>query len=265
MPQDHRIQSQRFELKYIVREEIARMIRDFARAYLELDEYGAGRPHHSYPVHSLYLDSPSLAFYWHTVNGNKNRYKLRVRFYDDQPGSPVFLEIKRRVNNAILKERCAVRREALADVLAGRLPARGMMLSAAEEPLVAMQNFSRLLMEQHAAPTALVSYDREAWISPHDNSVRVTMDRRVRCVPEQFARLTPPPSSAPAVFGSHAVLELKFTDRFPDWFAQMVRLFELRQQSAAKYADGIARLGAEHFTHGIGAMTWIPAMPRRES
>src|SRR5579862_4052561 len=57
---EDRLQLQRFELKYIIREEVALEVREFARSYLEIDEYGASRPNLSYPVHSLYLDSDSL-------------------------------------------------------------------------------------------------------------------------------------------------------------------------------------------------------------
>src|ERR1051325_11441766 len=110
---DEKLQLQRFELKYLVREELALAVRRFVSGYLEIDEFGATRPNLSYPVHSLYLDSDGLTTYWHTINGNKNRYKLRLRYYDDRPNSPVFFEIKRRMNDAILKQRGAVRREAV--------------------------------------------------------------------------------------------------------------------------------------------------------
>ena len=80
--------------------------------------------------------------------------------------------------------------------------------------------------------------------------------RYSRCQP--FARLTPASQTVPAVFGNQAVVELKFTDRFPDWFAEMVRLFGLQQQSASKYTDGITLLGTERFTPGIASMVWIP-------
>jgi len=49
------------------------------------------------------------------------------------------------------------------------------------------------------------------------------------------------------------ILELKFTGRFPDWFKEMVRIFNLRQGSASKYADGIARRGEPAFYPGGGA------------
>src|SRR3990170_1091319 len=121
MGQD-RLQLQRFELKFIIKEEVALAVRSFVSSYLEIDEFGATRPNLSYPVHSLYLDSDDLRLYWETINGNKNRYKLRLRFYENRPNAPVYFEIKRRMNNAILKQRAGVRREAVDWILAGHLP-----------------------------------------------------------------------------------------------------------------------------------------------
>ena len=87
-----RLQHQRYELKYHVTETKALRIRDFVQGHLKVDEYSALQPGLSYPALSLYLDSDGLDTHWHTINGNRNRYKLRLRYYDDQPGTPVFFE-----------------------------------------------------------------------------------------------------------------------------------------------------------------------------
>src|SRR5436190_3314790 len=113
MAQDHRLQSQRFELKYLIDKKLALPMRDFIAAYLEPDEYGIGRPNLSYSVHSLYLDSDDLKTHFASINGSKNRFKLRLRYYDDKPNTPVFFEVKARVDNSILKQRCGVRRDAV--------------------------------------------------------------------------------------------------------------------------------------------------------
>jgi hypothetical protein len=54
------------------------------------------------------------------------------------------------------------------------------------------------------------------------------------------------------VFGKSVVLELKFTGRFPDWFGELVRTFNLHQTSAAKYADGVALMGESLFSAAGG-------------
>src|ERR1043165_2546469 len=124
-----KMQQQRFEQKYIISEELALQVRDFVRCYLELDENGIGKPNYSSPFPRLYLDSDDLRLYWSTINGDKNRYKLRLRFYNNNPDTPVFFEIKRRMNNCILKQRGGVKREAVESLLAGHLPDASHMVS----------------------------------------------------------------------------------------------------------------------------------------
>ena len=103
------------------------------------------------------------------------------------------------------------------------------------------------MVADRAHPCAHVRYEREAWISPHDNSVRVTMDRGVYIAPELTTRFTSQMDNPTCVFDDKVILELKFTGRFPEWFTDMVRVFGLRQTSASKYADGIVRKGENYF------------------
>src|SRR5512143_3733187 len=129
---DDKMQLQRFELKYLVSEEKAQAIRDYLTSQidcLEVDEFGAEMPDFSYPVHSLYLDSADMRTYQETINGTKNRFKLRLRYYEDRPDAPVFFEIKRRMNNIIAKQRGGVRRAAVPLLLAGHLPEPEHLLS----------------------------------------------------------------------------------------------------------------------------------------
>ena len=88
---EDKMQQQRFELKYLVTEGVAEGIRAYVSSYLELDEFAVGKPNNSYVIHSLYLDSDDLRLYWGTINGTKNRFKLRLRFYNEN--SPVFFAI----------------------------------------------------------------------------------------------------------------------------------------------------------------------------
>lgn len=238
-------QSQRFELKYVLNEDQVGAIRDFLRPYLQLDPYGARAQDQSYPVHSLYLDSPDLDLHQSTINGDRNRYKMRVRFYEDPADRPVYFEIKRREDNAIYKERCPVRKDLASEIIAGRLPSiKDFPEQFSPLESRALQNFCRNLNSLQAAPVTHVSYRREAWHGLGDTRVRVTIDRNVRSCPETSTDLsTRMRGPVVNVFGKSVVLELKFTNRFPQWMSDMVRIFGLRPCSAAKYVDGI--LGME--------------------
>lgn len=246
-----RIQRQRFEFKYRITPAAALAVRDFVRRRLELDPFARPRPGFAYPIHSLYLDTDRLRLYQATINGDKNRFKLRIRFYDESPSSPAFLEIKSRVNECILKKRAAVRREMLPELLRHGWPSLRHLHAPEARQLDAAHMFCRLVHDLGAHPCSHVSYLREAWVSHADNAVRVTLDREVRCEPQAGTLLTTCMRQPERVFAADTViLEIKFTDHFPAWLAEMVQMLGLTRSSAAKYVDGVTRLGGERFQSG---------------
>lgn len=234
-----RLQRQRFELKYHLRPDEVPAVREFLGCHLELDAFSAAQPDRSYPVHSLYLDSPDLRLCRATINGDRDRFKLRLRSYAHAPADPVYFEIKRRANDCILKQRAAVRRSAVPALLAGDWPRSGHLVEPDDRGLQALQTFCRLVQELRARPRAQVTYLREAWTSPDNNAVRVTFDRAVRCAPQTDSGLGQLRKLAVPVFGEMVILEVKFTDSFPRWIGELVETFDLMRGSAAKYVDGL--------------------------
>ena len=243
------MQRQRFELKYMLEEDKALAIREYVSAHLELDENGVGKPQFSYPVHSLYLDSPDLQTFWATINGDRNRFKLRMRFYNDHPDSPVFLEIKRRANGCILKQRGGVRKEAVPRLMRGQLPELDELLRADGKSLTAIQRFVELADQMRAVAQAHVCYLREAYVDPFNDNVRITFDRNVLTEVRTEATFGTAMKDPSRPFGDRVILELKFTDRFPDWFGTVVRRFGLMQCGAAKYCEGVAGLSKFGVSH----------------
>jgi hypothetical protein len=225
----------RFELKYIIDEVTARQVRDFARSYLQRDEHSLPELHYAYPIYSVYLDNPGLKLYNSTIQGEKNRYKLRIRYYDFNPWSPIFFELKRRVNEVILKDRAIVRRECLLPLLRGRCPSRSDLVNPSDlDSYYALRNFCELARNISAEGKMIVYYEREAWVTPNDDNVRLTFDRNLRGArftgnlkPEDKDWVNPPTEGV--------VLELKFDNRFPIWMRQLVQSCNLFRTSMAKY------------------------------
>lgn len=242
-----RLQTQRFELKFQIDEALAPAVRRHVRAFLEPDSFGSNVDAPSYPVHSLYLDSDDLQLYQSTINGDRNRFKLRVRYYDDDPESPVYFEIKRRADRCIYKQRARVRRRQVAALLAGQTPSLHHLATPDAKQLNALRAFCGLVRELGARPRAHVAYRREAWLSHAHNNVRVTFDRDVRCEPERNVPLSTAFREPATVFDRCVILELKFTDRYPRWLHDMVCALNLTQASAAKYVDGVSQLGTSAF------------------
>jgi hypothetical protein len=123
------------------------------------------------------------------------------------------------------------------------MPEPSFLVSKEPKHFFAVQDFCRLMQEIQAKPKVHIGYYREAYVPHDDNSARLTMDREVRSEPELTARLNTKMLRPILVWGKDIVLELKFTNRFPDWFRGLVQVFGLRQCGAAKYVDGVALQG----------------------
>jgi len=241
MATNQEMQAQRFETKFIVPESLGIHLRAFIASYLEQDAYSAKSPISSYEIHSIYFDTPMMHTVETTENGDRNRFKLRIRYYDESPDTPVFFEMKRRFNDIIHKARCTVPRAALEQALSGDSS------SIKEKERASYHSFMNLMFHFGATPRAHVAYLREAWMSREDNSVRVTLDRAVRVEPKFDLHTTTQMKNPVTVFENKIVLELKFTDRFPEWFREMTRFFNLVQSGAPKYSGGVKMYGKQHF------------------
>jgi len=234
----------RFEYKYLIDSATARKVSGFARSFLSRDEHARADMGWSYPTHSVYLDGPGLPLYRASTDGHKNRYKLRVRFYDADRSRPIFFEIKRRVHDAIIKERALVHHERGLSILKGQTPHREDLVKPNDpEQWHSLRRFADMRDSIQAEPRALVSYEREAWVKPGDDHVRMTFDRRLtggayRGKLEPASEFHCPPLAP----GAEVILELKFTERFPTWFSDMAQSLNLQRRSMAKYCQVIQLL-----------------------
>jgi hypothetical protein len=232
----------RYERKFVVSEHAANAIRNFVRAYLPRDEHMTGDDSLGYRVYSLYFDTPNLNLYRQSCEGIKNRYKLRVRFYDPADDAPAFLEIKRRTTETIHKLRAAVSKRAAETVLRGGWISSAELISPSEASMRALTEFMECRERLHAAPAAFISYWREAYVSRTAEAVRVTFDRQIAGHPYRpEAGLSLPPDEAfVAVKG--VVLELKYNGRAPHWMHDLITSFGLQRRSFPKYVYGLDAL-----------------------
>jgi SPX domain protein involved in polyphosphate accumulation len=242
---DQQPQENRFELKYIISEAQARALREYVRGILAPDDHADPARDYSYAIHSVYLDSPGMRLYQATVEGHKNRFKLRARYYDDRPDAPVYFEVKRRLTDAILKRRAPVRREWALDLIHGAPPRRDYLLNPSRDhDWEALEEFCLLRDRIEARGRVVVTYLREALVTPENNAVRLTMDRQIhglrwdgRLSTDGMVR-----GVAPAIGG--VVLELKFTTRYPPWMRDVALMFNLTRTAMPKYVHCVRAVPA---------------------
>lgn len=233
-----RILKYRHEMKYVIGESKAAAVERFIQPYLGLDHYCKGRPNGAYPLVSLYLDSDNLQLCRESLEGHKNRFKLRIRSYTDKLDYPRFFEIKRRLNTIIIKSRARVMHGDIPTLLSG-ISSPQQNDNTDEEVL---KQFQLYMNSIGAVPVVRIRYMRRAYESDSPNRVRITFDRQLAYSITSTANVSLDGRGwqrHSLFLGGDVILEIKFTGRYPVWLSQMVECFNLQQQSMSKYATSI--------------------------
>jgi hypothetical protein len=237
---------ERLELKYLIDEPAAARVRRAILPYCRPDPHGASPKGagaiRGYPVLSLYLDTPGLAFYRAKERGDPERMKLRLRRYRGLEG--FYLEEKLRSADVVAKTRALATGGALRDACHGL----AKLHRDTPEARRFAERFACLVLATGAEPALRVRYEREAYTSDVDAYARITFDRDVEfqraaewelegdargwCDLESFLVAGAP---RPLV-----ILEIKCATQVPAWLVDAIRGCELRRDSASKYSLGIS-------------------------
>lgn len=230
----------RYECKYLVDPMIVPEIRHFLSSFTEPDDFALKHPGYRYPICSLYLDSPALDLYRQTVGGEMDRFKLRVRTYEDNPATPAFVEVKRKLNSIVHKRRAALSRQRVSRILAGE---KVSMDDLHPEALRDVDYFCDHLSLIEARPVLRVKYNREAYQSRGNEPVRITLDTDLQHALSLDGELNHGAGRWVSTPLGGVIVEVKFTERFPWWVQDFVQTFALVQRAVPKYI-----LSLDHLT-----------------
>jgi 8-oxo-dGTP pyrophosphatase MutT (NUDIX family) len=198
----------RYEHKYLIPLSAVRHVRAYIKPFVTADDYGQ-----FYPVKNIYLDNDQFSFYRAHRAGSDDRFKLRIRSYETC--DTLFLEVKRKVNGMIRKQRTILspdlyrNAQALQDVL-----------------------FIQLAEKNRCRPVVAINYDREAY--DDGNGGRVTVDSNVRYAIHGTYDFDASPN-IPVIPDGVGILELKFSGKAPEFMDRLVQDFGLRKSSVSKY------------------------------
>ncbi|MGW3293943.1 VTC domain-containing protein [Streptomyces xiamenensis] len=225
----------RYEIKYLVANEDVPAIREELARRMDRDEHC---PPGGYGVWSLYYDTPALRFYWEKIEGLKFRRKLRIRHYGDlgaiTDDSPVFVEIKQRVNRVTQKRRV-------------RMPYDGARALCDRRELVDTGPFGNevldLIVRLDLRPTVITGYQREALKGrDQDVGLRVTFDSRVRGRDRDF-HLGTPAENRYIIPPRLTVMEVKVNERVPYWITDLMARRSLSVVRVSKYVQSVEAHG----------------------
>jgi SPX domain protein involved in polyphosphate accumulation len=229
----------RYEIKYLVPREVLDDLRDDLRRRLDIDGYSAGG---GYGVWSVYYDTPRLRFYWEKIEGLRFRRKLRIRHYGDRfvvdDDTPVFVEIKQRVNRVTQKRRVQVPYSQ-----ARQLCDQRQMIDCEGSGRGFLEEVVGLVAGLDLRPIAVTGYQREALVGREaDVGLRVTLDHRVLGRDRDF-HLGAEAENRFIVPPRLAVLEVKANERVPYWLTDLTARHNLAVARMSKYCQSVEVFG----------------------
>lgn len=229
---------ERKEYKYFVPSECLDSMRERFLTNMKYDPFCAKRGNKPYHVRSIYLDTRQKLFYFEKLDGLKVRKKLRVRTYNSPEETDIaFLEIKRRVNDTVFKERAMIPLEETPLIMNGaNLHIVGKKSFVAK---TAMNRFIYLTKRLSLEPKVLITYEREAFHGIDNPDVRVTFDMNVRSYYDPKMEDLFREKDLRVFTDPNFILEIKFNTTMPLWARKVVHDYRLRLQSISKFCTGI--------------------------
>ena len=230
----------RYEFKYLVPSEQYGALRNALQPFLTPDRFAMQQPNGRYTVRSIYFDTPDFEMYHTKIDGIAHRLKVRLRGYNvGHDESTVFMEIKRKYEGPILKNRSDASFGLVKQLFAGG--SFDDLASEIQNPDNARRFFYQIL-SRNLRPVVNVVYEREPFVGKTldpENDFRVTFDLQLRGLAypsvENLFEEVGPQYAYPGFF----ILEVKFNRFCPAWMKPLLEDFQLRKEPASKYVGTI--------------------------
>ena len=178
-------------------------------------------------VQSIYFDTPDDLLIRRSLERPNYKEKIRLRAYGiADRNSTVFMEIKKKYQKTVFKRRTALPlSEALEAVRKGQLPASCGQIG--EELTWCFQRY-RLM------PKMAILYNRQAFVQPGTDTLRVTFDRSIRFRREPLD-VTFPAFGTMLLPDDRVLMEVKIPGTYPLWLIRMIEETGAQGTHLSKY------------------------------
>ncbi|MBP3885214.1 MAG: polyphosphate polymerase domain-containing protein [Olsenella sp.] len=184
------------------------------------DEHGATT------VRNVYYDTPSHVLIRRSMEHPRYKEKIRLRSYADASvNTPVFVELKKKVDGVVYKRRTVLPLGDADALLAGIREPHGQI---ERELAYSAQRYEGL------RPAMYIAYDREAFYARDDHEFRVTLDTRIRCRWDDVT-LAGDTDGRLLIGERDSLMEIKGIGAMPLWMADFLAEEHLYKASFSKY------------------------------
>ncbi|MEO0226012.1 MAG: polyphosphate polymerase domain-containing protein [candidate division WOR-3 bacterium] len=230
--------SNKLEYKFLVPLDTIDSIRQTIMPYVEFDTYTKRRKEKRYTVRSIYYDTRTFDCYEEKVEGFLEKKKFRIRSYNSlKECDTVFFEIKRKLYDFIEKDRSCFKWKQTLNLFTASTPELMKILSCSgDKNETAARHFFYYYLNRHLLPVILIIYEREAFYSKFDKSLRLTIDQNLRSRLFPTLDMLYAESDFKYALPHTAILEVKFYRGLPCWIQSLIQQHNLQRLAVSKYA-----------------------------
>jgi len=212
----------RYELKYMLtlaqKEHLLRVM----EPYMQLDQYGRST------IRSVYFDTPNYRLIRRSIDKPTYKEKLRLRGYGDvTPEGTVFVELKKKFKHVVYKRRVSLPEK----------DAMSWLCGDSECPIdtqITREIDYFIRFYGSVQPTALLTYEREAYYAKDGSDFRITFDENVLFRREDLL-LSSPVYGDPILPEGKILMEVKCVGGLPMWMARALSEEKLFRTPFSKY------------------------------
>lgn len=211
---------QRTEKKYKLTQDQYQAFLAKTKSFITEDQFGL------HTISNIYYDTTNYELIRHSIEKPKYKEKFRVRAYGTvSEQSPVFLEIKKKVNGVVYKRRVSLLHKQAKRYLEKRIvPDSGNQI---------IREINYLFQFYEPVPKLYLAYDRTAYIGSDDPQLRITIDQNIRSRDYDLDLTL-------GDYGSKLdedfyLMEIKVDLAYPVWLARVLSELQIYPVSFSKY------------------------------
>ncbi|MBQ7245415.1 MAG: polyphosphate polymerase domain-containing protein [Firmicutes bacterium] len=236
----------RHEIKYILTAEQRRTVMRGIKDRMIPD------PHGMSTIRNIYYDTPDYRLIRRSLEKPSYKEKIRLRSY----GSPtedtvVFLELKKKFDKVVYKRRVELKERDAEKYMAGELGLEELKERIAEvsNPQIAKEIDYFKNYYKNLKPMVYLSYDRCAYFSEEDESLRITFDKNIRWRGNDV-RLTSEEGGEDLLAEGESLMEIKTATALPIWLVEVLNQAKARPASFSKYGKAYGTIAEKTISSG---------------
>lgn len=226
----------RNELKYIITNIDATILKGRFDSILTKD------PHikdGNYKIRSLYFDDINLTSYYQVLNSVNERWKWRIRFYNDDD-TYICLEKKMKINGIVYKKSLRLKKKQVLNII----NKKNIKINDKNDKL--LNEFYLNILTKGLKPVIIIDYDRIPYIYKVGN-IRITIDYNLSVSDKIDEIFNKNLNMIPITESKNIIMEVKYNNFLPGYIKSKLNLNCLERTTYSKYLQGMMMLNKKYY------------------